>query len=650
MRLAFRVCLALGAAPALTAQQPGDTVTLTPVVVTATRLPTAADAVPAAVTVISGAALRAQGVSTVYDALREVPGAAVVQSGSFGAVTSLFLRGGQSDYVKVLVDGVPVNQPGGAFDFANLTTANVERIEVVRGPASVLYGSDAVTGVVQIFTRRGVGAGRADASVRGGTYGTLVWDAEAAGGGADASYSFAASRFTTNGIYAFNNQYDNTVLSGLVRVAPDDRTEATLSLRYDDNHFHFPTNSAGDTVDHRQFNYGSGPTIGLDIGHYFAPRLETRLLLALNETDGGLDDRPDNPADSTLFQSLDNVRRASADLRANLYLRSGTVLTGGAVLEQERDRGFDVCQTSFGPCSSPPIDSSRWNAAVYAQAVTTLANGVALTGGVRVEDNQRFGTYATYRLGAVYRLAGGTRVRASAGTGFREPSFFENYSTGYSVGNPALRPEHSRSWELGVEQAVSRARATVFATFFDQRFVDMIDYNPAAPPNVPNYENVAGATVDGLECGARVTATSSLALALSYTYLSTNVTRSGFDSSSGAALAAGQPLIRRPRHSARLDADYRIPDRGAVSLAVGYVGDRVDRDFAVFPAPRVILPSYTRVDLGVQLDVVQPQHGAPGLGVRARVENLFDRAYEEVKNFPARRRTLLFGGEVRFGT
>src|ERR1043166_1368054 len=155
----------------LSGQQPTDTVELNPVVVTATRVPRPVTDVPAAVTVLRGEDLRAQGIRTVFEALREAPGAAVVQTGSLGGQTSLFLRGGQSHHVKVLIDGVPVNQPGGAFDFANLTTDNVERIEVVRGPASVLYGSDAVTGVVQIFTRRGANASRAEASVRGGTDG-----------------------------------------------------------------------------------------------------------------------------------------------------------------------------------------------------------------------------------------------------------------------------------------------------------------------------------------------------------------------------------------------------------------------------------------------------------------------------------------------
>ncbi len=654
MRLRTGLLLCSLAPAALPAQEPTDTVTLRPVVVTATRIPTPADAVTAAVTVISGADLRAQGIRTVLDALRGVPAAAVVQTGSFGGVTSLFLRGGQSKYVKVLVDGVPVNDPGGAFDFAHLTTDNVERIEVLRGPASVLYGSDAVTGVVQIFTRRGVGRARAAAGVRGGTYGTLAWDAAASGGSDAASYALSVSRFTSNGVYAFNNRYTNTVVSGLVRVAPDAQTDATLSVRYGDERYHFPTTGAGVPEDHNRFNYGSGPTLGLEVGRRFSPRFETRLLLAANETEGGLDDRPDNAADMNLFRSLDNLRRASADVRANWYLPDGAVLTAGAALEQERDHSFNVCATALGDCTTPPIDTARWNGAFYAQIVATVAGRVSVTAGARLEDNQRFGTYVTYRAGAAYRLPDGTRVRATAGTGFREPTFIENYPTGYSVGNPDLKPEHSRSWEVGLEHSLAGGRASLFATWFDQRFSDLIDYTFAPPPpDTANYFNVAAATAEGLETGLQVSPVGALSLRASYAYLHTSVTNPGFDPSSGAALAAGQPLLRRPEHSARLDARYRVAARGTVSLGVTYVGKRVDQDFATSSFPRVELPDYTRVDVAGALDII-PAAGrggrrGPGVALSARVENLFDRYYEEALHFPARGRTILVGAEVAFG-
>jgi vitamin B12 transporter len=632
----------------LPAQEPTDTVALNPVVVTATRVPRPATDVPALVTVLSGAELRARGITTVYEALRDVPGATVVQTGAFGGQTSLFLRGGQSDYVKVLVDGVPLNQPGGAFDFANLRTDNVDRIEVLRGPASVLYGSDAVTGVVQIFTRRGEGPGTGAMTVGGGTYGTLDWDAEASGGSRKASYSFGASRLTSNGVYSFNNDYRNTLTSGLVRFAPDERTDATLTVRYHDDTYHFPTNGAGVPQDQNQYNYGSGPTVGLDVGHSFSRRLEARLLLTTNNADVGYDNQPDSPADSNLFHSLDRFRRASADLRANLHLPAGAVVTAGAAFEQEHDRSTNVCASSFGDCTTPPVDTSRWNGALYAQVVSDVARRMSLVAGARLEDNQRFGTYATYRAGAVYRVTASTRIRATAGTSFREPTFYENFSTGYSIGNPDLKPEHARSWEVGLEQSLARGRATFSGTFFDQRFVDMIDYNPSALAPTPNYENIAGATANGVELGFRAIP-GALSLGMSYTYLHTEVTNPGFDTTSGAALASGQPLVRRPKHSARLDLDYRVRERGTASLSITYVGDRQDQDFATFPYPRVTLPSYTRVDLAGEIHLLRSRGPAPELAASVRIENLLDLAYQEVKNFPARGRTILIGARLRFG-
>src|SRR5439155_19336801 len=169
-------------AAALSAQERGDTATLPEIVVTATRYPVSPDSLGVSVTVLRGDDLRAQGLRSVGDALRQVPGAQVVQGGGFGAQTALFLRGGESDYVKVLVDGVPVNQPGGAYDFANLTTDNLERIEIVRGPGSVLYGSDAIAGVVQIVTREGRGPPGASAAAEGGTYGSFRGEAGASAG------------------------------------------------------------------------------------------------------------------------------------------------------------------------------------------------------------------------------------------------------------------------------------------------------------------------------------------------------------------------------------------------------------------------------------------------------------------------------------
>jgi vitamin B12 transporter len=199
---------------ALNAQETRDTASLPEIVVTATRYPVAPDSVAATVTVLRGDDLRAQGIHFVGDALRQVPGAHLVQGGPYGAAASLFVRGGESDYVKVLVDGVAVNQPGGFYDFASLTTDNVERIEVLRGPGSVLYGSDAIAGVIQIVTRQGDDGLRLGATGEAGSFGSARWEASVLGGADALGWSASVSRITSEGTYEFNNDYRNTVASG----------------------------------------------------------------------------------------------------------------------------------------------------------------------------------------------------------------------------------------------------------------------------------------------------------------------------------------------------------------------------------------------------------------------------------------------------
>src|ERR1700730_16869757 len=195
-----------------------DTTQLRTVVVSGSKVPRPASTLTQAVTVLLGDDLRARGVTRVSDALREVPGAMVVQNGSYGAVTSLFLRGGEIRYTKVLIDAVPVNSSAGFFDFSHLTTDNIDRIEIVRGPASVLYGADAVSGIVQIFTRRGTDESRASLGARAGTYRSFDVDADAAGASPLGQFSLGAARHSTDGILPFNNQYKNGTLSSALTL------------------------------------------------------------------------------------------------------------------------------------------------------------------------------------------------------------------------------------------------------------------------------------------------------------------------------------------------------------------------------------------------------------------------------------------------
>ncbi len=635
--VAFAVAT-VGLTAAAAAHEAQDTVRLEDVTITATRIPVSANAIASSITVLQGVDLEAQGIRSVLEALRTVPGLSIVQSGSFGGATSLFLRGGESDYVQVLVDGVPVNSPGGLYNFANLTTTNVERIEVLRGPASVLYGSDATVGVVQIITKRGNGPFRVSAGANAGTYGSVGFDVDVSGATDRTGYSLGIERFSTDGSYDFNNDFDNTVVSGRFDVRPDDATDLSLTLRYRDSKFHFPTNFFGELEDRNAFSLDEATTIGVEAGRFLTDNVEARVLLASNIVSGGTNDDQDDPSDTDAFRSIQDLSRQSIDARTNVYLDNGIVLTAGAQLEQQEERSFNESESASGSFNSS-TDVERSNQAYYAQFLANLEGFSAIVGG-RLDDNQEFGTFATYRVAAAYTVAG-TKLRASVGRSFKAPAFFENFGTGF--GNPDLDPERSLSWEVGLEQTLADGRLTLRGAYFDQSFDDLIQFTFAPAPGMPNYENIAEAKASGVEIEANVVPVADFVIGGNYTYLDTDVIDAGFDSGDGDTFVEGARLLRRPTTTLNVTAMYRGWDRGVISAVVNHVGDRDDRDFATFTP--VVLPAYTTVDLAAQIELL-PQRTDTGLTGTLRVENVFNKRYAEVFGFPARGRTIFGGGRV----
>jgi vitamin B12 transporter len=647
--LAVLALAALSSTSALVAQE--RAFSLDGLVVTTSPTPRSADAISSNVTVLEGEDLRAAGLATVADALRTVSGLAVVQSGSFGAATSVFLRGGESDYVLVLLDDVQINQPGGGFDFAALTLWNVERIEIVRGPSSALHGSDAMAGVIHIITRAGHGPMTATLSTRLGSFGRRDWSAGAAGGTERTGYSISLSRSRTDGILAFNNRHDNTVASGRLSFLPDDRTRAGISFRVGDREYHYPTDDAGNAVDRNAFTYGDETVLSASLRREFSSGFDVQARVGVADTDGGADDAPDAASDTLGFfgfTSLDHIRRATVDLRANL--RTGDfVATGGWEIEQERQRSLTESLSQYG-ASSGGSEYARENKAYYAHVTGELSR-LALNVGGRLEDNERFGTFGTWQMGASWLASQrlGTRLRGSAGTSLKEPTFFENFATGFAVGNENLEPERSRSWEFGVDQVLFAGDAHVRVTWFDQSFEDLIQYTfVTSTPDGSNFFNVAAANSRGLEFEIDGVVGSFRGSA-SWTRLDTEVTDSGFQEGPGAAFVVGESLLRRPKHTfnARVAAD--AGSRVQLFADVSVVGSRADRDFTQFPAVPVQLARYSNLALGGSIEVVTADAGRPGFVLELRAQNVLDRDFEEVFSFRGPGRALYVKGVLRFG-
>lgn len=639
----------LGTPACLTAQE--SLFSLEGLIVTASPTAQKAENVSANVTVLDGAKLRAKGITSVADALRSEAGIHIVRNGSFGAVTSVFMRGGESDYVLVLLDDMQINQPGGAFDLAELDLAQVERIEIVRGPGSALHGSDAVSGVIHVITRAGSSSTTSRVSTRIGSYGRRDFTAKIGGGSERAAYSISASRTSTDGIFTKNNQHVNTTVSGSARLVTADKTRADLSVRLGNRRYHFPTDGSGQMMDANSFTYTDRNAASLRVERSVSEALNFEALIGLTSTSGGLDDAPDNAADTLGFfgfTSLNHFRRSSVNLRAHLQVDE-MVVTGGWEIEHEHQRSFTESSSQFGT-SSDQSDNDRLNQAYYAHATSRHQN-IVLNGGARLEHNERFGTFATWQIGATWTpfKSEYTRLRGSAGRALKTPTFFENFATGFARGNPHLEPESSISWEFGIDRTLFEGVGEIGLTWFDQSFEDLIQFTFTRPtPMDPNYFNLAAASSRGLELQLD-TQWRKLSASATWTWLETEVTDSGFEEGPGATFIRGEALLRRPNHKANLHVAVNLNNHLDVYADLGVTGSRSDRNFSSFPAAAVTLPSFGLVSIGGRWEVFPSAQNSSPLVFDLRLENALDVEFQEIFGFQAPGRALQVGLSLNFG-
>jgi vitamin B12 transporter len=645
--LAASTIVASAVASGAAAQAP-DTTTLTAVVISATKTPVSQGTLTQAVTVLTGEQLRAQGITRVSDALRAVPGAMVVQTGAIGSVTSLFLRGGESRYTKVLIDGVAVNSPGGFFDFSHLTTDNIERIEIVRGPASVVYGADAVSGVIQIFTRQGRGPVSINADARGGTYKTIDGSADANGASDHSRFSIGAAEHRTDGIIPFNNQYYNGTLSGSAGLTPSKGNDAVVSARYTTAEFHYPTDFTGAPVDSNSYRVQHRLTAGFDGTAKLGDSISGKLLLGSNEVSDLTEDIAVPFGETAPVHSADLSKnyRHSAEGRLLFTSSPSATLNVGAEYLTERERST----SSSGPVGGRTIPSSsfaadRINKAAYAELQATSLGGVSYVVAGRRDYNSDYDPFNTYRVGASSPVTSSLRLRTSVSTAFNAPAFDQVRPTLFTTGSPNLKPERSRAYEIGLEQSLVYGILHFTADYFNQRFTDLIQFVSGGPPNfLGRYANLTEAESKGYDVGLVMTPVANWSGSVSYTQATPRVTKVSPDYTGD--LKPGDALIRRPTHSGSAVLTYSSFNSGSFSVMASYVGKRPDLDFNQFPSPTITLPSYVKVDLAMSRDLIRSATGKSSLAFTARVDNALDRKYQDVLHFATPRRTFLFGARL----
>lgn len=606
-----------------------DLTTLEPVVVTATKVETPTREVASSVTVITAEEIEEKQQDTVLEALRDVPAVDVVQSGGKGQQTSVFIRGANSEHTLVLIDGIEVNDPispSKSFNFANLTTDNIERIEILRGPASALYGSDAIGGVINIITKKGQGKPSLTVTAEGGSFETHHETATLTGGNQLINYALSASYLDTDGIpsarWSDGNHerdgHENISTSARLGITPTDNFDLDFILRY----IHTDTdidNSGGPLGDDPNYTTKEESLFfRTQAGLFLFDGLwEQKLGFSVTDYDRTTRDGTDTERPFDWVRSDYESTQYKVDWQSNLYLHETNTLTFGVEHEEEKGKNQYLSESAYGPWNTYYPQQKTRTTGYYLQDQIKLWKRFFTTLGLRLDDHEEFGRRVTYHVASSYLFeTTGTKIRATWGTGFKAPSLVQLYDSNFG-GNPDLKPEKSKGWDVGIDQSLWQDRVTISLTYFENSFEDLIinEYLGWGPSGAMYlYKNVDKANTKGIELMFTIRPVDDLTITAGYTYTDTENEESH------------DQLLRRPRNKFSADINYRFLDRANVNLSMIYVGKREDTFYnnATWTSGRVELASYTIFNLGTSYKVND------WLTLNGRIENLFNEHYEEV--------------------
>ncbi len=589
------------------------------IVVSASRVPVTAQEVGSAVTVITGEDIERKQVRVVSDVLREVPGVAVSRSGTGGSFTQVRIRGAEGNQTLVIVDGVEVNDPSGGseFNFGNLLAADIERIEVLRGPQSALYGSDAIGGVINIITKKGRGPVTGNLSIEGGSFRTGQASASVRGGGDLYHFSLGGTGFTTDGVSVAsesdgNDEADgnrNQTYNAKLGVSPLENLELELFGRFVKSTTETDPQPAVAgivrTVDGDEETETIQRTARARVRYSLFDGVWEHILGAginQEETDSFTNDMLTFEADG---------EKARYDYQTNVFFETPAVTdaTHSLTFLAEREDESQVTRSAFG---GSDLDISNYG--YVGEYRVGLWDRIFLSGSARYDDNDIFEDATTFRTTAAYlHEETGTRLHGSFGTGVKNPTLFELFGFGPNfVPNPDLQPEESRGWDIGIEQSFLKDRLMLDVTYFNNRITDLIQ---GAGNTAANLDGTS--KIQGLEVTAKSRIADGLTFAGQYTYTE------GQD-------ANGTELVRRAKHLASANLAYEFLDgRAKLDLAIDYNGKQKDIQFSNFFATRtnVTLEDFVLVNVAASYELIE------GVELYGRVENFLGENYQEVFGF-----------------
>jgi vitamin B12 transporter len=641
------------------------------IVVTATGTEVPLQETSVSTTIITKPQMEARQDPRVEEFLRDVPGATISQAGGRGGTTSLFLRGGNSNMNLIMLNGFRLNDTGGFFDLNKLTVDNINRIEVVRGPMSSLYGNDAMTGVVNLITRQGQGPPKLTMTslwgghAEGHSPNNLIAEQRVSFAGAWKifSYSMAYGRYDDTGILPINNRFGSNVVNSRFDLEPTDNLKLTLTNYYVDTYFGFPT-SSGDRFDAKCFG-GNGldpdqnqktttMLTGLSGNYWPVSWWQHELLLGFLN----LDSRYNNPANpyyvtfqTTDYYSRDLEKQWTANYRSNFHFGANKSLASTTTLGVEMrhaqwkgwSHGFDFNIFDYRDSMNK---ARRGSYTWYLQEQAGAWERLFLTVGGSLEDNSAFQKLEFCpRASAALRFPEThTTLRAAGGKAVKAPSFTETNSLDpFFLGNPQLLPEKNVSWEVGFDQWLWQNRVQFGLTYFENHFTDLIQYAQTSW-TTGSFFNIAAARTKGFELYFQAKLFKGFTARTAYTYL-TQLKVLDDGGLVNINIITGQNLLRRPRQTWNFDLNY-IYGPVEVNFHGLYVGARADRRPDATPpyyATRVVNGGFFTADLAAYYTVAQNWGLVNRLQLMARALNLFDKNYEEVFGYSSPRFQIIGG-------
>ncbi len=635
----FFICVASFFPLLFSAEVRAESVTMEKIIVSAAKIPVPANELGASVRIITREEIERSGKKDVAKILADVTGFGISQSGGRGGVTALFSRGGQSDYNLVMINGVQINQAGGAIDLSSLSTENIERIEIIKGAHSSVYGSDAAASVINIITRKGTKAPSFDLSAALGIRAedALIqeYSSSAQGGGENYGYFFSYGRIDDGGILKVNNDYTNNNFSANLDFKPAKKLNMNFFSMYRDSEFRYPTGGAGDKFD--QFSDPDKGTeekalvAGFDIGFSPVEWWGNSFKFGYAKLDRNSYDGPEpleHDGFASEFKTLD--KRISVEYGTKLFFELDSISSASSA-------GFEYEKEDF---KTEGLSESRNNYAFYIQEHIGIFEKFFVTAGIRSDNNENFKRAWSPSVFAALNIAEtGTRLRAGIGKGIKEPDFFENFDTSFqTVPNPDLKPEETINREIGIDQKLWDERAKLGITFFQNSFKNLIAYSFSKFPNETNYENINKARAKGVEIDLLLRPAKRLSLTAGYTYLDTEVTDDG--NLSSEAFSKGKKLIRNPSHLFFGEANY-LKNGFNLNLSGNYVGKRDDMNWNEFARTRN--DSFFIVDIAASYEIPVEVPHARKIRLFVRAENLLDKDYEQTFGFSSPGFSLVSG-------